>query len=78
MRPYLEAGRLRLVEAGRCPLPSVRLIATPGHSPFHNAIELHSEGERMVVGGDAWLTRVSLNGEMKGFLYMQLSGARRE
>lgn len=59
MRPYLKGGKLRLVEERGCPLPSVRFIPTYGHTPFHNAIELHSEGERMVVAGDAWVSRVS-------------------
>ena len=53
MRPLQATGRVRLVEVdSREVLPGLRLFPTPGHSIDHAAIELTSEGQRAIFGGD--------------------------
>ena len=53
LRPLEAAGRLRLVEVdGREVLPGVRFISTRGHSIDHASIEITSDGQTGVFGGD--------------------------
>ncbi len=53
LRPLAETGRLQFVEVdGREVLPGVRFVGTRGHSIDHAAIEIVSEGETGVFGGD--------------------------
>lgn len=53
MRPLEGTGRLRLIEIGDGEvLPGIRFISTPGHSIDHASIEIVSEGERAIFGGD--------------------------
>jgi glyoxylase-like metal-dependent hydrolase (beta-lactamase superfamily II) len=47
------AERIRMVEDGAEIVPGVRIIATPGHTPGHMSVMVESEGEAMLVAGDA-------------------------
>lgn len=53
MRPLEHTGRLRLIEIdGSEVMPGIRFIATPGHSIDHASIEIESDGEVALFGGD--------------------------
>jgi len=53
MRPLRRTGQTRLVEVnGDEVLPGLRFLSTPGHSIDHAAIELISEGQVAIFGGD--------------------------
>lgn len=57
VRPYMD--RLVLVPENGSPLPGVRFISTPGHSPGHSAIEIDGgSDEKLMVTGDTWVTMV--------------------
>ncbi len=38
-------------------IPGIRVVATPGHSVGHASLVFQSEGQRVVVAGDAAMTR---------------------
>ena len=46
----------RIVPVGRCLLPGIDVIETPGHTPGHASLLFESEGRRIVVAGDAAMT----------------------
>lgn len=50
--PVLEAGRYHFVEGERDIAPGIRVLPTPGHTPFHQSVLLESDGERACVLGD--------------------------
>lgn len=50
--PVMASGQADLVEFGHHVSDGVRLVPTPGHTPGHNAIEIHSEGETALITGD--------------------------
>lgn len=50
--PVLEAGRFDLVDGEQEIVPGVRVIPTPGHTPFHQSVLLESDGVRALVLGD--------------------------
>lgn len=53
LHPLQATGRLQLIAVdGREVLPGVRFVATPGHSIDHAAIEIVSDGELAIFGGD--------------------------
>lgn len=53
MRPLEYTERVRLIEIdGREVLPGIRFIPTPGHSIDHASIEIESDGEIALFGGD--------------------------
>ena len=53
MEPLQAGGRLRLIPVdGAEILPGVRFLPAPGHSIDHAAIEITSEGEVAIFGGD--------------------------
>lgn len=53
MRPVEAAGKLRLVEVdGEEVLPGIRFLSAPGHSIDHAAIEITSDGDVGLFGGD--------------------------
>lgn len=53
MRPLKPTGRVRLIKVdGSEVLPGIRFLPTPGHSIDHAAIELSSQGEVAIFGGD--------------------------
>jgi glyoxylase-like metal-dependent hydrolase (beta-lactamase superfamily II) len=51
-RPIVEAGQALLVDDDYALDDLVTLTQTPGHSPHHCCINLHSKGQRAVVTGD--------------------------
>jgi glyoxylase-like metal-dependent hydrolase (beta-lactamase superfamily II) len=53
--PLRKAGVLDLVSEETEVLPGVRLIAAPGHTPGHAAIEVSSDGETALWLADALL-----------------------
>jgi glyoxylase-like metal-dependent hydrolase (beta-lactamase superfamily II) len=53
VRPIVEAGRADLVETDHRIGESVRLEATPGHTPGHVAVRIASGGQEALITGDA-------------------------
>ena len=51
-RPVVEAGQALLVDDGYELDETFRLVPTPGHSPYHCAVEISSRGQRAIVTGD--------------------------
>jgi glyoxylase-like metal-dependent hydrolase (beta-lactamase superfamily II) len=51
--PLAAAGQLDLVEDGHEPVPGMRLLATPGHTPGHVSVLLCDGGVGAVITGDA-------------------------
>jgi len=54
IEPLRADGLLHLVDENQEILPGVRLIATPGHTPHHDAILLESGGESALFVGDVF------------------------
>ncbi|WP_174296343.1 MBL fold metallo-hydrolase [Sphingomonas bacterium] len=53
MRPLEPAGKVWLIDVdGSEVLPGIRFIPTPGHSIDHASIEIESDGEVALFGGD--------------------------
>ena len=53
MRPLEPTGKVRLIDIdGSEAMPGVRFISTPGHSIDHASIEVESDGEVALFGGD--------------------------
>ena len=53
MRPLEPTGKVRLIEIdGSEVMPGIRFISTPGHSIDHASIEIESDGEVALFGGD--------------------------
>ena len=53
MRPLERTGKVRLIDIdGSEVMPGIRFIPTPGHSIDHASIEIESEGEVALFGGD--------------------------
>lgn len=53
MRPLESTGRLRLIATGgEEVMPGLQFIATTGHSIDHASIEIESDGELALFGGD--------------------------
>lgn len=50
--PVYEADRFDLVDGERELVPGIRVIPTPGHVPFHQAILIDGGGERAFFLGD--------------------------
>ena len=48
----VSAGKFEFVEGEQEVLPGVRLRMTPGHTPFHQSVVLHSEGQTACFLGD--------------------------
>ncbi|MBL1083495.1 MBL fold metallo-hydrolase [Streptomyces actinomycinicus] len=54
--PVEQAGRLDLLDVppgGAAITPGLRLLATPGHTPGHVAVELSSHGRTALITGDS-------------------------
>jgi len=60
LEPVRDAGLLETVDPGDEIAPGIRLVAAPGHTPGHCAVEIESEGERAVCIGDAMLHPVEV------------------
>ena len=60
-RPGLDGPDRQLLDllrpAGSELIPGIRVVATPGHSVGHASLLFESEGLRVVVAGDAAMTR---------------------
>jgi glyoxylase-like metal-dependent hydrolase (beta-lactamase superfamily II) len=52
-RPYLDAGRLELTEGETAVSEALTMVPTPGHTPGHCSMLLTSQGEHLVITGDA-------------------------
>ena len=50
--PYQAAGRLRTFAEGSAPLPGVRAVSAPGHTPGHTGYLFASQGTQLLVWGD--------------------------
>ena len=54
VQPVIDAGLAEIVAAPCEPLPGLRLVPTPGHTPGHVSVELISEGQRAWITGDSF------------------------
>lgn len=54
-------GRIVFIKDGAQPLPGIRYVSTPGHSPDHMSLMIRSGGKKMFVVGDAFLQRVRVH-----------------
>jgi len=52
-RPYLDAGRLELTDGEYAVSEALTMVPTPGHTPGHCSMLLTSQGEHLVITGDA-------------------------
>jgi glyoxylase-like metal-dependent hydrolase (beta-lactamase superfamily II) len=50
--PVVEAGRILLVVDEVGVMPGIRLLPTPGHTPYHQSILVESGGEGLLYLGD--------------------------
>jgi N-acyl homoserine lactone hydrolase len=50
----LEAGRYREVAGEHEPLPGLRVIPTPGHSPGHQSVTVETEGGLLLLAGQTF------------------------
>jgi glyoxylase-like metal-dependent hydrolase (beta-lactamase superfamily II) len=55
--PYGDAGRLEPTDGKFAVTDSLAMIPTPGHTPCHCSVLLASDGTRLVILGDAAITR---------------------
>ncbi len=53
VKPVVEAGRADLIGSDHRVCEELTLIPTPGHSPGHLSILVRSDGEQMLLAGDA-------------------------
>lgn len=53
VRPIVEAGRAALIDPDFRVADEISLIATPGHSPGHLSVLIDSDGEQLLLAGDA-------------------------
>ncbi len=54
VQPIVDAGLSELVDAPCEPLPGIRLVPTPGHTPGHVSVEIRSDDARALVTGDSF------------------------
>lgn len=54
VQPIVDAGLVELVEAPCEPVPGIRLVPTPGHTPGHVSVEVTSGESRALVTGDSF------------------------
>lgn len=53
LSPLRESDQLELFEGEHAPVPGLRFIPTPGHTPGHCSILVESQGDRLFIAGDA-------------------------
>ena len=58
--PIEEAGKLELVVRERDIVKGIRVVPTPGHTPFHQSVLIESAGERAFYLGDLVPTHAHL------------------
>lgn len=54
VQPIVDAGLVELVDAPCEPIPGIRLVPTPGHTPGHVSIQITSGSARALVTGDSF------------------------
>jgi len=52
VRPIMDAGRAELLASDARICNEITLIPTPGHSPGHMSVHIHSDGEEGLLSGD--------------------------
>jgi glyoxylase-like metal-dependent hydrolase (beta-lactamase superfamily II) len=52
-QPFVDAGRVELTEGEHAVSEALTMIPTPGHTPGHCSMLLTSQGEHLVILGDA-------------------------
>ena len=52
VKPYLDAGKVKIFDGDTQLFPGIRSIAAPGHTPGHSFYALESKGEKIVFWGD--------------------------
>jgi glyoxylase-like metal-dependent hydrolase (beta-lactamase superfamily II) len=52
VKPVMDAGRADLVESDARICDEISLMPTPGHSPGHMSVHIHSDGEEGLLTGD--------------------------
>jgi N-acyl homoserine lactone hydrolase len=50
----LDSGRYEAVAGDHAPLPGVRVISTPGHSPGHQSVLLETDRGRLLLAGQIY------------------------
>jgi glyoxylase-like metal-dependent hydrolase (beta-lactamase superfamily II) len=50
----LDAGSYRVLDGGDKPLPGIRIVPTPGHSPGHQAVAIDTAEGRVVLAGQSF------------------------
>jgi N-acyl homoserine lactone hydrolase len=50
----LDAGRYEERDGDHEPLPGVRIVATPGHSPGHQSVMLETDAGRLLLAGQCY------------------------
>ncbi len=50
----LDGGRYAEVEGEHEPLPGIRVIPTPGHSPGHQAVAVETDAGRLLLAGQSF------------------------
>jgi N-acyl homoserine lactone hydrolase len=50
----LDGGHYQEIEGEHEPLPGVRVIPTPGHSPGHQAVSIETEAGRLLLAGQTF------------------------
>ena len=51
-RPYVDGEHWKPIEAGTEIVPGIKAVAAYGHTPGHSALEIESNGSRLLVWGD--------------------------
>jgi len=54
IEPVFDAGLADLVDPPCEPVPGIRLLPTPGHTPGHVSVEISSEDQRAIITGDSF------------------------
>lgn len=52
VKPYADAGRLKVFEGNAELVPGVRALSSFGHTPGHTTYAVESKGERLLLWGD--------------------------
>jgi len=52
VKPYVDAGKVKVFDGSTQLFPGIRSIAGPGHTPGHSFYELNSKGQKLVFWGD--------------------------
>ncbi len=50
--PYIALGKWKTFEEGKLPVPGIKAIAMPGHTPGHTAFEVLSGSQTLLIWGD--------------------------